>query len=76
MRMIRFSRRRKTHLPHTRYAIFRLMGKTHKHQHRHMGKGHEYGFGRKEEVHRPKQSKKSRKGNRKQQEHRAIKEGW
>ncbi|MCA1800426.1 MAG: hypothetical protein LC650_03960 [Actinobacteria bacterium] len=56
------------------------MGKTKryqpKHAHRNLGKGHEYGFGRAEEIHKPKQAKHSGKGTRKQKERRAIREGW
>lgn len=53
------------------------MGKTkRKHAYRNLGKGHEYGFGRSEQVHKSKQSKRERKGSRKQQERRAIREGW
>ena len=53
------------------------MGKTiRKHAHRNLGQGHEYGWGRGEQVHKPKQTKAARKGNRKQRERRAVAEGW
>jgi len=60
-----------------KYAIILTMGKTkRKNTYRGYGKGHEYGWGRPEEIHKPKQKKLSSKGNRKQRERRAISEGW
>lgn len=77
--MIRVFPPRKTHTSQMNHGYIRDMGKTkryQKHAFRNYGKGHEYGFGRSEEVHKPKQGKKERKGNRKQQEKRAVREGW